>query len=81
MPLALTQILADIARGALAILIASLAIYLSLRLLGRIAKFVITLIVIALVVYFVFFATDIAQTIKDAVLSLPFSPSFLRKGA
>ena len=79
MPLA--DILAEVARAALAVLVASLAIYLSLRLLGKIAKFVITLIVIALIVYFVFFATDIAQTVKDAVLSLPRSSVFLRKGA
>ena len=65
MPLA--DILAEVARAALAVLVASLAIYLSLRLLGKIAKFVITLIVIALIVYFVFFATDIAQNVKNAV--------------
>lgn len=79
--MSLADILAEVARAALAVLVASLAIYLSLRLLGKIAKFVITLIVIALIVYFVFFATDIAQTVKDAVLSLPRSSVFLRKGA
>ncbi len=77
----LTEILSEVARGALALLVASLAIYLSLRLLGKIAKFVIALIVIALVIYFVFFATDIAQTVKDAVASLPSWSDFLRKGA
>ena len=79
--MSLADILAEVARAALAVLVASLAIYLSLRLLGKIAKFVITLIVIALIVYFVFYATDIAQTVKDAVLSLPRSSVFLRKGA
>ena len=79
MPLA--DILAEVARAALAVLVASLAIYLSLRLLGKIAKFVITLIVIALIVYFIFFATDIAQNVKNAVFSLPYSSVFLRKGA
>ena len=77
----LTEILSEVARGALALLVAALAIYLSLRLLGRIAKFVITIIVIVLIVYFVFFATDISQTIKDAVLSLPSWQGILQKGA
>ncbi len=72
MPLA--DILGEVARGAVAVLIASLAIYLSLKLLGKIAKFIIAVIVIALIVYFVFFATDIAQTIKESVLHLPFRP-------
>ena len=72
MPLA--DILVEVARGAVAVLIASLAIYLSLKLLGKIAKFIIAVIVIALIVYFVFFATDIAQTIKESVLHLPFHP-------
>ena len=72
MPLA--DILVEVARGAVAVLIASLAIYLSLRLLGKIAKFVIAVIVIVLIVYFVFFATDIAQTVKESVLYLPALP-------
>lgn len=79
MPLA--DILSEVARGALALLVASLAIYLSLRLLGKIAKFVIAVIVIVLIVYFVFFATDIAQTVKNAVLSLPSLSEFWAKGA
>ncbi len=79
MPLA--DILSEVARGALALLVASLAIYLSLRLLGKIAKFVIAVIVIALIIYFVFFATDIAETVKNAVLSLPSWSDFFRKGA
>ena len=81
MPLAFADTLAGVARGALTVLVAALAIYLALRLLGKIAKFVITLIVIALIVYFVFFATDIAQNVKNAVFSLPYSSVFLRKGA
>ncbi len=76
-----TEILSEVARGALMLLVAALAIYLSLRLLGKIAKFVITVIVIAVIVYFVFFATDIAQSIKDAVLQLPLLQQILQKGA
>lgn len=68
----LTELLSEVARGALMLLIASLAIYLSLRLFGKIAKFVIGAIVLAVVIYFVFFATDIAATIKDAAAQLTF---------
>ena len=75
-----TEILSEIARGALMLLIATLAIYLSLRLLGKIAKFIIVIIVIAVVVYFVFFVGDVAQTLKDAVLQLPSIQEFLKKG-
>ncbi len=77
----LTEILSEVARGALMLLVAALAIYLSLRLLGKIAKFIVTVVIIALVIYFVFFATDLAQTIKDTVLQLPFLQTILRKGA
>lgn len=77
----LTEILSEVARGALMLLVAALAVYLSLRLLGKIAKFVITVVVIAVIVYFVFFATDLSQTIKDAVLQLPFLQQILQKGA
>ena len=79
MPLA--EMLAEVARGALAILVASLAIYLSLRLLGKIAKFVIAVIAIAFVIYFVFFATDIAQTVTDAISAHLSSLDFFTKGA
>lgn len=75
-----TEVLSEIARGALALLVAALAIYLSLRLLGKIAKFVIAVVVIGVVVYFVFFATDIAQNLKNEFLSLPILPHLLQKG-
>jgi type II secretory pathway component PulF len=74
------ELFSEIARSALMLLVAVLAIYLSLRLLGAIAKFVIAIIVIAVIVYFIFFATDIAQTVKDAVMQLPVLPQFLQKG-
>ncbi len=44
----------DIATAALAVLIAVLACYLALRLLGKLAKFLITVVIIVLVVWFVF---------------------------
>ena len=47
-------IFTDIASAALAILVAVLACYLALRLLGKLAKFLITVVVIVLVVWFVF---------------------------
>ena len=75
-----TELFSEIARSALMLLVAVLAIYLSLRLLGAIAKFVISIVVIAVIVYFIFFATDIAQTVKDAVIQLPVLPQFLQKG-
>ena len=75
-----TELFSEIARSALMLLVAVLAIYLSLRLFGAIAKFVISIVVIAVIVYFIFFATDIAQTVKDAVMQLPVLPQFLQKG-
>ena len=77
----LPEILSVVARGALMLLVAALAIYLSLRILGKIAKIVITVVVIAVVIYFVFFTTDLVQTIKESVLSLPTFPIFFTKGA
>ena len=81
MPLAFADTLAGVARGALTVLVAALAIYLALRLLGKIAKFVITAVVIIAVIYIVFFATDIGQTLKDALFSLPFFSTITGKGA
>ena len=46
------ELFADIAYAALALLIAALAIYLALRLLGKLAKFVIFVVVAALVLWF-----------------------------
>jgi len=77
----LTEILSEVARGALMLLVAVLAVYLALRLLGKIAKFIVAVVIIAVVIYFVFFATDLAQTIKDAVMQIPFLQQILQKGA
>ena len=70
MPLSLTDMLIEVARGSLALLVAAIAIYLSLRLLGKVAKFFITLIVIALILYFAF-STDLLQSVKEALHLMP----------
>ena len=75
------DLFSEIARSALMLLIAVLAIYLSLRLLGAIAKVVIALVVIAVILYFIFFATNIVQSVRDAVMQLPVLPQILQKGA
>ena len=54
-------IFSDIAYAALALLVAALAIYLSLRLFGKIAKFLITLVVILLALWFLFSDHSILQ--------------------
>ena len=68
--------LIQVAHGAVAILVAVLAIYLSLKLLGKIAKFVIGAVVIGLVVWFLLSDNSILQGIKD-MLALPLVWSYL----
>ena len=48
------QLLVDVAIGAVALLVTVLAIYLALRLLGKLAKFFVIVIVIAFVLWLVF---------------------------
>lgn len=79
MPLSLADTLIEVARGSLALLVAAIAIYLSLRLLGKVAKFFITIIVIALILYFAF-TTDLLQNVTEALHFTPFLQS-LFKGA
>ena len=57
------QFFTDIAYAAVALLVAVLAVYLSLRLLGKLAKFVIIAVVIAVVLWFIFSDHSILQTI------------------
>ena len=77
----MTEILIQLAHGAIALLIAVVAIYLALKLLGKIAKFVIIVVVIALVLWFVLSDHSIFQTIKEAITSLSFSAPFGVMGA
>ncbi len=66
-------IFTDIATAALAILVAVLACYLALRLLGKLAKFLITVVIIVLVVWFVFSDHSI---LRDYInLGLPYLTS------
>ena len=64
------DIFVDIATAALAVLIALLACYLSLRLLGKLAKFLIVIVVIALVAWFVFSDHSVLRDYID--MALPF---------
>ena len=61
------EMLTDIAYAAIALLITVLAIYLSIRLLGKLAKFVIILVVIAVVLWFIFGDNSI---LKDVIADL-----------
>jgi len=65
------QILVDVAIAAVAILVAILAVYLAMRLLGKLAKFAIGVIVVALVLWFVFsdssFLSDILPALKHGI--------------
>lgn len=63
------EILLQVAHGAVAVLISLLAIYLSIKLLGRIAKFVIGVILVALVLWFLLSDNSILQTVKDLIPS------------
>ena len=74
-------VLADIARAAIALLVSVLAIYLSLRLLGKVAKFVITAVVIALVLWFLFSDNSILQTLTGLGDKLPSLGKLFGKGA
>lgn len=48
------QLLTDIAMSAVALLVALLAVYLALRLLGKVAKVIVTIVAIVLVVWLLF---------------------------
>ena len=55
------QFFTDLAYAALAVLVAVLAIYLALRLLGKFAKYLITIVLIGLVLWFLFSNHSILQ--------------------
>ena len=64
----------DIAYAALALLIAVLAIYFALRVLGKIAKFFVTVIVlavVAVVLYLIFSDHSILKAASDLLWQLP----------
>ena len=61
------RVLSDIAYGALALLVALLVVYIALRLLGRFAKFIITLAVVGLVLFFILSDHSILGTLMEAI--------------
>ena len=65
------RIFTSIAYAALALLITVLAIYLSLKLLGKIAKFVIIGVVVAAVLWFLFSDHSVLQLIGSLGDKLP----------
>lgn len=64
------QFFIDLAYASLAVLVAVLAIYLALRLLGKFAKWLITVVVIVLVLWFLFSNHSILQYLLDALGNL-----------
>lgn len=62
------QILVDVAIAAVAVLVAILAVYLAMRLLGKLAKFVIGVVIVALVLWFVLsdnsFLSDVLPALR-----------------
>lgn len=75
MVLGVTDVLADVAFAALALLVAVLAIYLAIRLLGKLAKFVIILVLIVLAVWLVFSDKSFLHQYFD-FLPMVFAPGF-----
>ena len=59
--------LVSVAISAVSVLVALIAVYLSLRLLGKIAKFVVIAVVIALLVWLFVADNSILNTIKDLI--------------
>lgn len=73
--------LIQLAHGALALLVAVLAMYLSLKLLGKIVKYVvIALIAVAtvIVLFVIFSDAQILQLIKDMITALPAAVAAVR---
>lgn len=64
------QFFIDLSYGALAMLVAVLAIYLALRLLGKFAKWLITVVIIVLVLWFLFSNHSILQYLLDLLGNL-----------
>ena len=66
------DLLVDIATSAVAVLITVLAIYLAMRLLGKLAKFFITIIVVVFVIWLLVsdssFLNQIISTVRSAGL-------------
>lgn len=74
-------IFTDIAYASLAVLITVLCTYLSLKLLGKIAKFVIIAVVIAVVLWFLFSDNSILHSLTALGDKLPTLSDIFKKGA
>ena len=57
------ELLQSLAHGAIALLVAALGVYFSLRLLGKMAKFVIALILVGVVAWFVFSNPELMRSL------------------
>ena len=71
-PLVLTALI-DFAKSAVAVLVAVLAIYLAMRLLGKIAKFIVTIVVVVALIWFLSSSGILGQiisTVKSASLDI-----------
>lgn len=68
------DLLVDIATSAVAVLVTVLAIYLAMRLLGKLAKFFIMIIVVVFLIWLFFsdssFLSEIISTVRSAGLRL-----------
>lgn len=64
------ELLFNLARGAIALLVAAIAIYFTFKLLGKLAKFVITVIIVAAVLWFLFSNPEIVAYIKQLFAGL-----------
>ncbi len=75
------EIFTAIGYGAIAILIAVLAAYLAIKLLGKIAKYVIIGVVIAFVLWFLFSDHSIVQMMSGLGDKIPSFAELFGKGA
>ena len=66
----MVEIFTGIAASAISVLVALIAIYLSLRLLGKLAKFAITLVVIGFLIWLFVSDTSILNVILDFAKSV-----------
>ena len=67
------EIFTNIAQAALALLVAALAVYLSLRLMGKVAKFVITVVVVivlGIAMWKIFGSTGASLPILDKIAAI-----------
>ena len=74
------HVFTSIAYAAIAIFVAVLAVFLAVKLLGKIAKFVIVAVIIAAVLWFLFSENSILREITSLRNSLPTLGDIFQKG-